>query len=144
MFSVVCSFFISKILFTKTWPPEIACKKSRSVIFLKFYYLYYLIHFFLVRSIDDQFHVKLTDMALSRDFFPNDYHCLGDNENRPIKWMAIESLTRREFSTASDIVNKLITTADKKSIHNNFFTSVGFWRRLMGGNNSCSTAVCRN
>ncbi|KAI9554138.1 hypothetical protein GHT06_019410 [Daphnia sinensis] len=53
--------------------------------------------------IDDQFHVKLTDMALSRDFFPNDYHCLGDNENRPIKWMAIESLTRREFSTSSDI-----------------------------------------
>ncbi|EFX86645.1 hypothetical protein DAPPUDRAFT_307904 [Daphnia pulex] len=53
--------------------------------------------------IDDLFHVKLTDMALSRDFFPNDYHCLGDNENRPIKWMAMESLTRREFSTASDI-----------------------------------------
>jgi len=49
----------------------------------------------------------LTDMALSRDFFPNDYHCLGDNENRPIKWMAIESLTRREFSSASDIVSKL-------------------------------------
>ncbi len=44
-------------------------------------------------------------MALSRDFFPNDYHCLGDNENRPIKWMAMESLTRREFSTASDIVS---------------------------------------
>ncbi|XP_046452287.1 tyrosine-protein kinase RYK-like isoform X2 [Daphnia pulex] len=53
--------------------------------------------------IDDLFHVKLTDMALSRDFFPNDYHCLGDNENRPIKWMAMESLTRRDFSTASDI-----------------------------------------
>jgi len=53
--------------------------------------------------IGDHFHVKLTDMALSRDFFPNDYHCLGDNENRPIKWMAIESISRREFSTASDV-----------------------------------------
>ncbi|EFX62431.1 hypothetical protein DAPPUDRAFT_67989 [Daphnia pulex] len=44
--------------------------------------------FFLIFSynrIDDLFHVKLTDMVLSRDFFPNDYHCLGDNENRPIK-----------------------------------------------------------
>lgn len=56
-------------------------------------------------SIGDLLHVKLTDMALSRDFFPNDYHCLGDNENRPIKWMAIESINRREFSTASDVVN---------------------------------------
>lgn len=44
-------------------------------------------------------------MALSRDFFPNDYHCLGDNENRPIKWMALEALARREFSTASDVVS---------------------------------------
>jgi len=56
-------------------------------------------------SIGDHLHVKLTDMALSRDFFPNDYHCLGDNENRPIKWMAIESIDHREFSTASDVVN---------------------------------------
>jgi RYK receptor-like tyrosine kinase len=47
-------------------------------------------------------------MALSRDFFPNDYHCLGDNENRPIKWMAMESLTRREFSAASDIVSSIL------------------------------------
>ena len=28
--------------------------------------------------------VKLCDSALSRDIFPNDYHCLGDNENRPV------------------------------------------------------------
>ena len=58
---------------------------------------------FLHFRIDENFHVKVTDTALSRDLFPNDYHCLGDNENRPIKWMAIESLMRREFSTASDM-----------------------------------------
>jgi RYK receptor-like tyrosine kinase len=58
---------------------------------------------FLRLRIDENFHVKVTDTALSRDLFPNDYHCLGDNENRPIKWMAIESLMRREFSTASDM-----------------------------------------
>ena len=45
--------------------------------------------------------VKLADPALSKDLFPSDYHCLGDNENRPIKWMAIEALGGR-FSTASD------------------------------------------
>ncbi|KAL3250152.1 hypothetical protein MRX96_055747 [Rhipicephalus microplus] len=33
--------------------------------------------------VDDRLHVKLTDNALSRDLFPDDYHCLGDGENRP-------------------------------------------------------------
>lgn len=27
-------------------------------------------------------HLRLSDAALSRDLFPADYHCLGDNENR--------------------------------------------------------------
>lgn len=80
---------------------EKLCVSSYS--YQKIYESFFLI--FSYNRIDDLFHVKLTDMALSRDFFPNDYHCLGDNENRPIKWMAMESLTRREFSTASDIVS---------------------------------------
>lgn len=49
--------------------------------------------------------VKVADNALSRDLFPNDYHCLGDNENRPVKWLAIESLVYKTFSTASDVVS---------------------------------------
>ncbi len=28
--------------------------------------------------------LRLGDPALSRDLFPNDYHCLGHNENRPV------------------------------------------------------------
>jgi len=47
--------------------------------------------------------VQLTDNALSRDLFSGDYHCLGDNENRPVKWMAIESLETGEYSSASDV-----------------------------------------
>ncbi|XP_076370087.1 tyrosine-protein kinase RYK-like isoform X1 [Tachypleus tridentatus] len=53
--------------------------------------------------VDDRLHVKITDNALSRDLFPDDYHCLGDNENRPVKWLALESLLKKEFSTASDV-----------------------------------------
>ncbi|XP_074657404.1 tyrosine-protein kinase RYK-like [Tubulanus polymorphus] len=53
--------------------------------------------------IDQDLMVKLTDTALSRDLFPNDYHCLGDNENRPVKWLAIESLLERKFFYASDV-----------------------------------------
>ncbi|XP_026557190.1 tyrosine-protein kinase RYK isoform X3 [Pseudonaja textilis] len=53
--------------------------------------------------IDDALQVKITDNALSRDLFPMDYHCLGDNENRPVRWMALESLVNNEFSGASDV-----------------------------------------
>ncbi|XP_064639327.1 tyrosine-protein kinase RYK-like [Lineus longissimus] len=53
--------------------------------------------------IDSDLTIRLTDIALSRDLFPNDYHCLGDNENRPVKWLALESLIERKFSTASDL-----------------------------------------
>ncbi|GBP48546.1 Tyrosine-protein kinase Dnt [Eumeta japonica] len=53
--------------------------------------------------VDDSLRVQIADNALSRDLFPADYHCLGDNENRPVKWLAIEALTRRAFSPASDV-----------------------------------------
>lgn len=55
--------------------------------------------------VDDDLRVQITDNALARDLFPQDYHCLGDNENRPIKWLAIESLLNKAFSTASDVVS---------------------------------------
>lgn len=52
--------------------------------------------------VDEHLLVRITDNALARDLFPNDYHCLGDNENRPIKWLALESLIHKQFSPASD------------------------------------------
>ncbi|KAI4477161.1 hypothetical protein M0804_012982, partial [Polistes exclamans] len=55
--------------------------------------------------VDDDLRVQITDNALARDLFPQDYHCLGDNENRPIKWLAIESLLGKTFTTASDVVS---------------------------------------
>lgn len=52
--------------------------------------------------------VKITDNALARDLFPMDYHCLGDNENRPVRWMALESLLNNDFSSASDVVRNAV------------------------------------
>jgi RYK receptor-like tyrosine kinase len=55
----------------------------------------------------DDLTVKLTDYALSRDLFPQDYHFLPtetSNESRPLKFMAIESINDGRFSTASDVV----------------------------------------
>lgn len=53
--------------------------------------------------VDEKLRVQITDNALSRDLFPGDYHCLGDNENRPIKWLAIESLQYNLFLFQSDV-----------------------------------------
>jgi len=48
-------------------------------------------------------HVKVTDNALSRDIFPADYCCLGDNENRPVRWLALESLIHKVYTLSSDV-----------------------------------------
>lgn len=47
--------------------------------------------------------LKLSDYALSRDMFPNDYHCLADNEIKPVHWMSVESLRHGTFNTKTDI-----------------------------------------
>uniref|UniRef100_T1IZQ5 receptor protein-tyrosine kinase n=1 Tax=Strigamia maritima TaxID=126957 RepID=T1IZQ5_STRMM len=57
----------------------------------------------LLFRIDERLQVRIADNALARDLFPNDYHCLGDNENRPIKWLALECLISKQFYPASDV-----------------------------------------
>ncbi|CAH8488485.1 unnamed protein product [Schistosoma turkestanicum] len=47
--------------------------------------------------------VALSDSALSKDLFPEDYHCLGDNTNRPVKWLALEALVERKYTMATDV-----------------------------------------
>ena len=56
-------------------------------------------------SVDDDLNVKVTDCALARDLFSQDYCCLGDNENRPVKWMAVESLEHHRNTVSSDVVS---------------------------------------
>lgn len=46
--------------------------------------------------------MKLADSSLARDLFPGDYSCLGDSENRPVKWLALEVLQKNIFTEASD------------------------------------------
>ena len=64
----------------------------------------YLIDF-LFYSLSENQSLKLGDSALSKDLFPSDYHCLGDNDNRPIKWMPLESIVFNKYSRASDVVS---------------------------------------
>lgn len=106
--------------YTKTSPPGTACKwpltwiKAVAICLHLFPVTYrwfvtnkvtnFFFPHFLSGSIDDNMQVKITDNALARDLFPMDYHCLGDNENRPVRWMALESLLNNDFSSASDVV----------------------------------------
>jgi hypothetical protein len=53
--------------------------------------------------LDENFCLKLSDCALSRDLFPNDYVCLANNENRPVYWMSIESLRQNKFNVRTDV-----------------------------------------
>ena len=59
----------------------------------------------LAVRVDSELRVCVSDAALSRDVFPRDYHCLGDNDNRPVGWLAFEALVTRSFSTAADMVS---------------------------------------
>ncbi|XP_037968647.2 tyrosine-protein kinase Dnt isoform X2 [Plutella xylostella] len=53
--------------------------------------------------VDEKLRLKLADNGLSRDLFPEEYHCLGDNENRPVKWMAPETILQCQYTSASDV-----------------------------------------
>lgn len=47
--------------------------------------------------------VRLCDAALSKDLFPGDYHCLGDNDNRPVKWLSLDTLQSGQFAPSTDV-----------------------------------------
>ncbi len=48
-------------------------------------------------SLDTDYCVKITDHALSKDLFPEDYQLFDNVELLPLKWMSIETLERNEI-----------------------------------------------
>ena len=53
----------------------------------------------------EKLQLRITDSALSRDMFVNDYESVGLQSSRPIKWMSYEAITERIVSTATDVVS---------------------------------------
>jgi RYK receptor-like tyrosine kinase len=82
--------------------------------------------------LDEGLTVKISDNALARDIFPEDYQCLGDNVNRPIKWLAIEAISKYIYSPASDVWSfgitlwELWTLADQPYMDIDPFEMVSF------------------
>jgi hypothetical protein len=51
----------------------------------------------LAFSLDADYSVRITDHALSKDLFPEDYQLFDEVELLPLKWMSIETLERNEI-----------------------------------------------
>ena len=48
----------------------------------------------------------MADFGLSRDIYTREYYASEDHSARlPVKWMALESLTKAHYSTRSDVVS---------------------------------------
>ena len=53
--------------------------------------------------VDDKLHAKISDFGLSRILAKEDtYYKLSNVAKLPVKWMALESIEYRKFSTFSD------------------------------------------
>ncbi len=64
-----------------------------------------------VDRVDDKLTVKLSDSALSRDLFPDDYHWMGEAESRPVKWMSPEVILQYRASAPADmVISRLISS----------------------------------
>ena len=87
--------------------------------------------------------LKLCDSALSRDLFPSDYHCLGDNENRPIKWMPMEAIGQKKHSRASDVVRRK-EAVSSVFLLNTILFSVVFWSFPLGADDQSPAAILRH
>ncbi|CAL4094800.1 unnamed protein product, partial [Meganyctiphanes norvegica] len=54
--------------------------------------------------VSEKMQIRLCDSALSQDLFSGDYEVLpGDQQPRPVKWMAYETITDHIMSTATDV-----------------------------------------
>lgn len=73
-------------------------------------------------SVDSSLNVKVTDNALAQDLFPNDYVCLGSDDLRPVKWMALECLLHKKYTEATDTVSR------SNKISNRSTTDLGLYK----------------
>ena len=53
--------------------------------------------------IDHDMILKIADFGLARDIYIDPCYQMTSNDKLPIRWMAVESIVNREFTTTSDV-----------------------------------------
>ncbi|KAK2719502.1 hypothetical protein QYM36_005102 [Artemia franciscana] len=82
---------------------DIACQVGRGLLYL---HQKGIVHKDVAARncvLNERMVIKLSDGALSKDFFSHDYEVLENGEISPLKWMALESIEFQEFDSASDV-----------------------------------------
>lgn len=89
--------------------------------------------------------VKVADSALSRDFFPTDYHPHEKGPTLPVKWMAAETLTDLLYSTMSDVWSFGVTFWEVLTLGDHPYVDVApnsMVQHLRGGYRLMQPEVC--
>lgn len=59
----------------------------------------------LFRRLNENMNVCVADFGLSKKIYNGDYYRQGRISKMPVKWIAIESLADRVYTTKSDVVS---------------------------------------
>lgn len=61
--------------------------------------------YFLISRLNENMNVCVADFGLSKKIYNGDYYRQGRISKMPVKWIAIESLADRVYTTKSDVVS---------------------------------------
>ena len=65
----------------------------------------------VIFRLDEDFKVRVADFGLARDIYEKEYYSSANKKAKlPVKWMAIESLEKGNYSSKSDVVSYRVFT----------------------------------
>lgn len=64
----------------------------------------YYFSYFIIYRLNENMNVCVADFGLSKKIYNGDYYRQGRISKMPVKWIAIESLADRVYTTKSDVV----------------------------------------
>lgn len=83
------------VLFYSSPLPECPFSKKSALLTLCFFFL----------RLNENMNVCVADFGLSKKIYNGDYYRQGRISKMPVKWIAIESLADRVYTTKSDVVS---------------------------------------
>lgn len=71
---------------------------------MKVKWISYYFSYFIIYRLNENMNVCVADFGLSKKIYNGDYYRQGRISKMPVKWIAIESLADRVYTTKSDVV----------------------------------------